>query len=152
MSRLFASVVDNVALDYGQFVLIDVAGAGESRESPWDLPGHDWIEVAPNGAMITGSGSSSAAIVRMELWDGPPTTEKTPNDWDRVRTVEFFTETGELHVAELMGEPGSEVLVLGRSSSRWNLRAQSSRNVGAIAAEEAEGIDEAFLFQFWPAD
>ncbi|GIH25948.1 hypothetical protein Aph01nite_42580 [Acrocarpospora phusangensis] len=129
---------DTVALDYGQFYLLDV----DATFDIGDFSGETWFESVGSCAIVLGMTSGMYATVRLELWTETP-DPVDPEDWnDDPIEAQLFSEFGEVCVSDLMNGDRTAYLLLGEEDAFWHV-------VGYRRPTSDPNYPEEYLFQFW---
>jgi 8-oxo-dGTP pyrophosphatase MutT (NUDIX family) len=139
MSRRLNVVATTTIIDYHLFHLLDRLYPGEQLEAPHK--NGDWITVGRSSILIESPYDNLDAILRLEEWDGEPSSLE-PSEWDDIVTVTIECPTGNI---------GVDQITAGYDDTGFSLtnpgvyRARLACRNGA-----APDVDEEYLVQFWP--
>ncbi|GAA3440767.1 hypothetical protein [Planomonospora venezuelensis] len=158
MSRLIERLSDTVAIDFGQFMVIDLDGANgqpEGTEGLFELADRasmtDWFLAGANAAIISSQAESWHSVdVTVERWDGLPPDDT--DQWSRSETAEFYSSSGKLRLTGVHGHSSEKIIDLCEQARTWLVCASVRPGSGAHYPEEGlpEGL-EAYRLRFWPA-
>ncbi|GAB3402402.1 hypothetical protein [Flindersiella endophytica] len=143
------AINDSIRVEYGQFLLQDVAGRHLAGRLPVD-PDRPWRMVAgPGGALFHSESLDRTVPVRLELWRAEP--PDPPEPWRAVAVGVLVSDSDQLRLRSITGDLTSHVLAL-EGPGPYHIRAYVHTTVGDDDDEAFEtDVEERWLLQLWPA-
>ncbi|WP_327588566.1 hypothetical protein OHA25_17145 [Nonomuraea sp. NBC_00507] len=156
MLQPIETVLDIIDVAYSQFLLASWMGGYTDPPGwpSWDDTARqaskdNWFVATANQAIVISGVGFHKAKTSIELWD-----TEAPDDgeqWDRSRTVKFYSSSGFACVDEVGGRVDYTFLDLRLEHQEWWVRASArpGENPHYQVDMLPEGLEE-WRFQFWP--
>ncbi|MET9002285.1 hypothetical protein [Amycolatopsis sp. Hca4] len=144
---LIAAVDDTVDVEYGQFVLQELAMTRSPLTLP--VPAGAWTAVGGAGGLLLHSAATDhAPAVRIELWDGAPAGDTA--EWDEVLDLTCDL-AADVRLQSVTATPGHHTLPITHPGAHHaRIHAGNQRDAGRLGEGSwAEGV-ERWLIQLWP--
>lgn len=143
-------VDDAIVIEYGQFLIQDLAGHHLAGRLPVD-PKSAWRMVAGAGGALFHSDSMDREVpVRLELWNTEPPPPTEP--WKPVADGVMQPDSTQVRLRSTTGAVTPHVLSLDNTRAH-HVRASLQITIDSENADEYEtDIQETWLIQLWPDD
>lgn len=150
MPRLITAIDDTVDVEYGQFVLQELPMTRNALTL--SVPTGSWTAVGgPGGLLLHSAATDHSPAIRVELWDGTPTSEPGSANWAQILELTCDLAT-EARLQSVTASPGDHVLPVNRPGAHHvRVHVGDQRDAAQLGEGSfATGI-ERWLIQLWPA-